>query len=114
VEIGAANIVVCGPSCEAEARARVLLRIHGSLSVAFRQALHDWQDETGPAGVMLALLDRQPKGGRSGIPAQAGTETVRAAQGRHGEALEGALLAKIRTFHHGQKHTTPWGRVRPL
>ena len=28
VDIGAASIVVCGPACEAEARARILLRIH--------------------------------------------------------------------------------------
>jgi hypothetical protein len=58
-EIGAATIIVCGPACEAEARARILLRIHGSLSVAFRQALHDWHDGTGQAGVVLALLDRE-------------------------------------------------------
>src|SRR6516162_6227803 len=57
VEIGAASIVVCGPACEAEARARILIRVHGSLSAAFRQALHDWQGGTGQAGVVLALLD---------------------------------------------------------
>jgi len=58
VEIGTASIVVCGPTCETEARARILLRIHGSLSAAFRQALHDWRSGTGQAGVVLALLDR--------------------------------------------------------
>jgi hypothetical protein len=42
VEIGAASIVVCGPACEAEARARILLRIHGSAVAALQQALHDW------------------------------------------------------------------------
>jgi hypothetical protein len=59
VEIGTATIIVCGPACETEARTRILLRIHGSLSAAFRQALRDWQGGTGQAGVALALLDRE-------------------------------------------------------
>jgi hypothetical protein len=62
VEIGAANIVVCGSACEAEARARILLRVHGSLAAAFRRALREWQGGTGQAGVMVALLDRGAEG----------------------------------------------------
>jgi hypothetical protein len=55
---------VCGPACEAEARARILLRIHGSLAAAFRRALREWQNGTGQAGVMVALRDRAAGGGR--------------------------------------------------
>jgi hypothetical protein len=49
---------VCGSACEAEGRARILLRVHGSGITALQQALHDWQSGTGQAGVVLALLDR--------------------------------------------------------
>ena len=66
VEIGIATIVVCGPTCEAEARARILLRVHGSLPTAFRQALHDWQKWTGRADVTLTLLDCAAKEERLG------------------------------------------------
>jgi hypothetical protein len=47
---------VCGPACAMEALGCVLLRIHGTLSMAFRQALHDWQAGTGLTDVMLVLL----------------------------------------------------------
>jgi len=57
LEIGAASIVVCGPACETEARARILRRIHDSPVAALQQALSDWQSGTGPPGVVLALLD---------------------------------------------------------
>jgi hypothetical protein len=43
VEIGAASIMVCCPVCEAEARARILRRIHGSSVAALQRALSDWQ-----------------------------------------------------------------------
>ena len=97
VEIGAASIVVCGPACEAEARARILLRIHGSLSAAFRQALRDWQGGTGQAGVVLALLDRAvaQMTARDALIGLA-REAVRPARDQHDTALENALAARIR------------------
>jgi hypothetical protein len=96
VEIGIASIVVCGPTCETEARARILLRIHGSLSAAFRQALHDWQGGTGQVGVVLALLDREV----ARAPARdaligLAREAVRTARDRRDTALENALAARI-------------------
>jgi hypothetical protein len=39
LEIGAASIVVFGPACETEARARILRRIHDSPVAALQQAL---------------------------------------------------------------------------
>jgi hypothetical protein len=99
VEIGAASIVVCGPACEAEARARILIRVHGSLSAAFRQALHDWQGGTGQAGVVLALLDGEvarasPCDALIGLARKA----VRMARDRHDTTLENALAARIRAL----------------
>ena len=96
-EIGAATIIVCGPACEAEARARILLRIHGSLSVAFRQALHDWHDGTGQAGVVLALLDREvaQTTARDAMLGLA-REAVGTAREWRDTALENALIARIR------------------
>ena len=64
--------MVCGPTREAEARARILLRLHGSLPTAFRQALHDWQKWTGRADVTLTLLDCAAKGERLGHSCSAG------------------------------------------
>jgi hypothetical protein len=103
VEIGVASIVVCGPACKAEARARILLRIHGSLAAAFRRALREWQGGTGQAGVMVVLLDRATEG----VTAHASVlelirEAVRAAQDRHDAALEDVLIARIRTLNHQQ------------
>jgi hypothetical protein len=103
VEIGAASIVVCGPACETEARVRILLRIHGSLSAAFRQALRDWQRGTGQAGVVLALLDREV----AQTPAcdallELAREAVRTARDRHDSALENALAARIRALSRPQ------------
>ena len=97
VEIGIATIVVCGPTCEAEARARILLRVHGSLPTAFRQALHDWQSGTGQAGVVLAMLDRgvaQAKA-RDALIGLA-REAVGTAREWRDTALENALIARIR------------------
>ena len=88
--------MVCGPTREAEARARILLRLHGSLPTAFRQALHDWQKWTGRADVTLALVDCAAKEERLGHSAQAGTRGRASGNGRHDEALEDALPAKIR------------------
>ena len=97
VEIGIATIVVCGPTCEAEARARILLRVHGSLPTAFRQALHDWQKWTGRADVTLTLTRLRSEGGMArAFLLRLLREAVPAAQGRHDEALEDALPAKIR------------------
>ena len=97
VEIATASIVVCGPACEAEARARILLRVHRSLSAAFRQALHDWQSGTGQAGVVLAMLDRgvaQAKA-RDALIGLA-REAVGTAREWRDTALENALIARIR------------------
>jgi hypothetical protein len=100
VEIGAASIVVCGPTCETEARARILLRIHGSLSAAFRQALHDWQGGTGQAGVVLALLDREVRQGKTrDALLDLARAALRTGQDRHDSALENALAARIRRLN---------------
>jgi hypothetical protein len=103
VEIGAASIVVCGPACEIEARARILLPIHGSLSAAFRQALHDWQSGTGQAGVVLALLDREvARTPTRNVLIGLAREAVRAARDRHDRALENAVGARIRALSRPQ------------
>ena len=101
VEIGTASILVCGPACEAEARARILLRIHGSPSAAFRQALHDWQSGAGQAGVVLALLGREvaPATARDALLKLA-QEAARTARDRHDTALENALASRIRALSH--------------
>jgi hypothetical protein len=84
---------VCGPACEAEARAR----IHGSLSAAFRQALHDWQGGTGQAGVVLALLDREVvKATARDAMLELAREAVGTAREWRDTALENALIARIR------------------
>jgi len=93
VEIGPATIIVCGPACETEARARILLRIHSSLPAAFRQALHDWQAGSAQAAVVLALLDR-------GVAQTTARDALRelarkamhTARDRQDKALENALL----------------------
>ena len=103
VQVGAASIVVCGPACEAEARARILLRIHGSLSAAFRQALYDWQSGAGQAGVVLALLGREvaPATARDALLKLA-QEAARTARDRHDTALENALAGRIRALSRPQ------------
>jgi hypothetical protein len=85
------------PACEAEARARILLRSHGSLSAAFRKALHDWQSGTGQAGVVLALLDREvaQTTARDAMLGLA-REAVGTARDRRDTVLENALIARIR------------------
>jgi hypothetical protein len=103
VEIDAASIVVCGPACEAEARARILLRIHGSLSAAFRQALHDWQSGAGQAGVVLALLDREvARATARDTLLELAREAARTARDRHDTALENALAGRIRALSRPQ------------
>jgi hypothetical protein len=97
VEIGAASIVVCGPACEAEARARILGRIHGSPVAALQQALSEWRGGTGPPGVVLALLDLAAKE----VTARASVlklaqEAFHTARDRRDAALETALAARIR------------------
>jgi hypothetical protein len=103
VEIGAANIVVCGPACEAEARARILLRIHGSLLAALRRALRDWQSGRGKAGVILALLDRE-LAQTTARDAMLGLtrEAVGTARDRRDTMLENALIARIRELSRPQ------------
>jgi hypothetical protein len=99
VEIGTASIMVCSPTCETEACARILLRIHGSLSAAFRQALHDWQGGTGQAGVILALLDRAAAqmAARDAL-LELAREAARTARGRRDTVLENALASRIRAL----------------
>jgi hypothetical protein len=96
VAIGAASIVVCGPACEAEARARILRRIHGSPVAALRQALSDWRGGTGPAGAVLALLDllAEEATARASVLKLA-QEAVHTARDRRDAALETALAAQI-------------------
>jgi hypothetical protein len=108
VEIGAASIVVCGPACEAEARARILRRIHGSPAAALQQALSDWRGGVGPAGVVLALLDLAAEE----VTARASVlnlalEAVRTARDRRDASLEAALAARIRRLNHPGRRTTP-------
>ena len=100
VEIGAASIVVCGPACEAEARARILRRIHGSVLAALQQALSDWRGGIGPAGVVLALLDlaAEEMAGRASVLKLA-QEASHTARDRRDAALEAALAARIRRLN---------------
>ena len=100
VEIGAASIVVCGPACEAEARARILGRIYGSPVAALQQAVSDWRGGVGPAGTVLALLDLAA----DEVMARASVlklaqEAFHTARDRRDAALETALVARIRRLN---------------
>ena len=100
LEIGAASIVVCGPACETEARARILRRIHDSPVAALQQALSDWQSGTGPPGVVLALLDlaAEEAMARASVLKLA-QEAFHTARDRRDAALETALAARIRRLN---------------
>jgi len=100
VEVGAASIVVCGPACETEARARILRRIYGSPVAALRQALSDWRGGTGPPSVVLALLDlaAQEVIARASVLKLA-QEAFYTARDRRDAALETALAARIRRLN---------------
>jgi hypothetical protein len=92
---------VCGPTCEIEARARILLRIHGSLPAALRGALREWQNGAGPAGIILVLLDRATEEETALASVfKLVQEAVRAARDRDDAALENALLARICRLNH--------------
>ena len=97
VEVGAASIVVCGPACETEARARILRRIHGSPMAALQQALSDWRGGTGPPSVVLALLDlaAQEVIARASVLKLA-QEAFHTARDRRDAGLETALAGQIR------------------
>jgi hypothetical protein len=106
--VGAASILVCGPACEAEARARILRRIHKSPVAALQQALSDWRSGTGPPGVVLALLDLAA----DEVMARASMiklaqEAVHTARDRHDAALENALAGRIRRLNLPGLRTTP-------
>ena len=99
---------MCGFACEAEARARILLRIHGSLSAAFRQALHDWQSGKEEAGLVLALLDREvARATARDALLELAQEAVRTARDRQDTALETALAARIRRLNRPALRTPP-------
>jgi hypothetical protein len=108
VEIGAASIVVCGPACEAEARARILRRIHGSAMAALQQALLDWRAGTGPPGVVLALLELAAEEvmARASVLKLA-QEAFHTARDRRDAALETALAARIRRLNRPALRTPP-------
>jgi hypothetical protein len=108
VEIGAASIVVCGLPCEAEARARILRRIHDSRVAALQQALSDWRGGTGPASVVLALLDLacEEVTARASVFKLA-QEAFHMARDRRDAALETALAARIRRLSRPGLRTTP-------
>ena len=108
VEIGIVTIVVCGPTCEAEARARILRRIHGSVLAALQQALSDWRGGTGPPSVVLALLDLAAEQATTRASAlKLAQEAVRAARDRRDAALEAALVARIRRLNRPGLRTPP-------
>jgi hypothetical protein len=108
VEIGAASIVVCGPTCEAEARARILRRIHDSPVAALQQALSDWRRGTGPPGVVLSLLDLAAEEvmARASVLKLA-QESFHTARDRRDAALETALAARIRRLNRPGRRSTP-------
>ena len=116
LEIGAASIVVCGPACETEARARILRRIHDSPVAALQQALSDWQSGTGPPGVVLALLDlaAEEAMARASVLKLA-QEAFHTARDRRDAALETALVARIRRLNRPGRRTPPsrlWWKSR--
>ena len=111
VVVAAASVVVCGPACETEARARILRRIHGSTVAALHQALSDWRGGTGQSGVVLALLDLPAEEMTARASAlKLAQEAVRAARDRRDAALEAALVARIRRLNRPGLRTPP-GRL---
>ena len=108
VEIGAGSIVVCGPTCETEARARILRRIHDSPVAALQQALSDWRGGTGPPSVVLALLDLAAEEvmARASVLKLA-QEAFHTARDRRDAALETALAARIWRLKRPGRRTTP-------
>jgi hypothetical protein len=108
VEIGAASIVVLGPACETEARARILRRTHDSPVAALQQALSDWRGGTGPPSVVLALLDLAAEEvmARASVLKLA-QEAVCTARDRCDASLEAALAARIRRLKRPGLSTTP-------
>ena len=108
LEIGAASIVVCGPACETEARARILRRIHDSPVAALQQALSDWQSGTGPPGVVLALLDlaAEEAMARASVLKLA-QEAFHTARDRRDAGLETALAGQIRRLKRPGLRTPP-------
>ena len=108
VEIGAASIVVCCPACEAEARARILRRIHGSPMAALQQALSDWRGGTGPPSVVLALLDLVCEEVMArGSVLKLAQEAARMARDRRDAVLETALVERIRRLKRPGLRTPP-------
>jgi len=76
---------------------------------ALQQALSDWQGGTGPACVVLALLDLVAEE----VTAQASVlkparEALRTVQDRRHAALEAALGARIRALNH-RSSQAPFG-----
>jgi hypothetical protein len=108
VEIGAASIVVCGPACETEARARILRRIHGSPMGALQQALSDWRGGTGPPSVVLALIDLAAEEMTAGASVlKLAQEAFYNARDRRDAALEAALVERIRRLKRPGLRTPP-------
>jgi hypothetical protein len=108
VVVGAASIVVCGPACEAEARVRILRRIHDSPVAALQQALSDWRGGTGPAGVVLALLDLVCEEVMArGSLLNLAQEAARMARDRRDAVLETALVERIRRLKRPGLRTPP-------
>jgi hypothetical protein len=91
---------VCGLACEAEARARILRRIHRSPAAALQLALSEWQSGTGPASVVLALLDLacEEVTARASVLRLA-QGAVHTARDRRDAALEAALVERIRRLN---------------
>jgi hypothetical protein len=99
---------VCGPACEAEARARILRRIHGSPMAALQQALSDWRGGTGPPSVVLALLDLVCEEVMArGSVLKLAQETARMARDRRDAVLETALVERIRRLKRPGLRTPP-------
>src|SRR6516162_10274941 len=108
VVVAAASVVVCGPACETEARARILRRIHDSTVAALQQALSDWRGGTGPPSVVLALIDLAAEE----VTARAcvlklAQEAVRTARDRRDASLEAALATRIRRLNRPGVRTPP-------
>ena len=106
--IGGASIVVCGQACEAEARARMLRRIHDSPVAALQQALSDWRGGTGPAGAILGLLDLAAEEMTAGASVlKLAQEASRMARDRRDAVLETALVERIRRLKRPGLRTPP-------
>ena len=99
---------MCSPACEAEARARILRRIHHSPVAALQQALSDWRAGTEPPSVVLALLDlaAEEVTARASV-LELAQEAVHTARDRRDAALETALAARIRRLNRPGRRTTP-------